>query len=112
MTNISINGNNISVSGRNIVVSNGKVLIDGKDVTPDSKIINITVNGNIEQLNVDVCDKVLVTGSVGSVKTMSGDVDVSGDINGSVKTMSGDVDCYNVSGDISTMSGDVKHKKN
>jgi hypothetical protein len=84
---------------------------DTDDVTPDAKEINITVEGNIEELSVDCCNKISVTGDVGSVKTQSGDVDVTGNVNGSIQSMSGSVDCGNVSGSISTMSGSVKHKK-
>ena len=111
---IKINGVIISgdISGNSIVVRNGKVIIDGKDVTPDGKEINISVEGNINELKIDSCEKFSITGNVGNVSTKSGDVDISGDVNGSIQTMSGDVDCYNVGGSISTKSGDVKHRKN
>lgn len=108
MSIITINGN--TFSGSNIIVTNGKVLINGKDVTPDSKEINISVVGNIEQLKVDACNKVSVEGNVQSISTKSGDVEVSGDVDGSISTMSGDVDCGHVKGSVSTMSGDVKHR--
>lgn len=106
---ITINGN--TFSGSNIIVTNGKVIINGKDVTPDSKEINISVVGNIEQLKVDACNKVYVEGNVQSISTQSGDVEVSGDVDGSISTMSGDVDCGHVKGSVSTMSGDIKHKR-
>ncbi len=109
MCTITINGN--IYSGNSIVVTNGKVIINGKDVTPDSKEINISVVGDIEQLKVDACNKVSVEGSVKSISTLSGDVEVSGDVDGSISTMSGDVDCGHVQGSISTMSGDVKHRR-
>jgi len=104
---ITING--VTFSGSNITVSKGKIIIDGKDVTPDSKNINITVNGNINSVEVDVCDKFTITGDVDSVQTASGDVDIKGNA-GSINTMSGDVDCWNVKGSIRTMSGDIRHK--
>jgi hypothetical protein len=109
MSTITINGN--TYSGNSIVVTNGKVVINGKDVTPDSKEINIFVVGDIEQLKVDDCDKISVNGNVKSISTQSGDVEVTGDVDGSISTMSGDVDCENVQGSISTMSGDVKHRR-
>lgn len=102
MSKIIINGN--IYSGNNIVVVNNKVLINGKEVTPDSKEINISVGGNIEELKVDVCNKISVTGSVKNISTKSGDVEVTGDVDGSINTMSGDVDCGHVQGSISTMS--------
>ena len=55
MGTISING--VNYSGNNIIISNGKVVINGKDVTPDSKEINIKVEGNIDKLVVDSCIK-------------------------------------------------------
>jgi hypothetical protein len=110
MNTISINGMTIQGSG-NVVISNGKIMVNGKDVTPDSKEINIVINGNVDELKVDACNKVSVTGSVKSIKTQSGDVDVTGDVDGSIQTMSGDVDCGTVGGSISTMSGDVKHRR-
>lgn len=106
---ITINGN--TYSGNSIVVTNGKVIIDGKEVTPDGKEINIVVEGNINELRVDACNKVSVTGSVKSIATQSGDIDVTGDVDGNIQTMSGDVDCGMVGGSISTMSGSVKHKR-
>lgn len=109
MATITIN--NKTYVGNSITITNGKVIIDGKDTTPDAKEINISVDGNIEELNVDACNKVFVNGSVGDIRTQSGDVDVSGDVSGMISTMSGDVKCGNVGGKISTMSGDVKHRK-
>jgi autotransporter translocation and assembly factor TamB len=111
MNTIRINGMSISASG-NLSVINGKVFVNGVDVTPESKEINIVVTGNVEELKVDACSKVSITGEVGNIKTQSGDVDISGNVGGSVQTMSGDVDCGNISGSVSTMSGDVKHRRN
>lgn len=107
---IVINGVTIT-GGRNITIRNGKVIVDGKDVTPNAKEINISVNGSIDRLEADACQKISITGDVGNVKTQSGDVDVNGDIKGSVQTMSGDVDCGGpIGGSVSTMSGDIKHR--
>jgi hypothetical protein len=108
MSTISINNN--SYHGRNISVINNKVYIDGKDVTPDSKEINISVVGNVGELKVDNCNKITITGDVESIETQSGDVKC-GSVSKSVKTMSGDVECGNVGGDIKTMSGDINYKK-
>lgn len=109
-----ININNRTYSGNSVVITNGKVIVDGKDVTPEKneREINIIIEGNIDDLNVDACNKLSVNGNVGSVKTLSGDVDVDGYVSGSVSTMSGDVDCGNVNGSVSTMSGDIKHRSN
>jgi DUF4097 and DUF4098 domain-containing protein YvlB len=107
---ITINGLTIT-GGRNVSIQNGRVIVDGTDVTPESKQINISINGNVERLEADACQKITITGDVGAVKTMSGDVDVTGAISGSVKTMSGNVDCGgSIAGSVSTMSGDIKQR--
>ena len=107
----SINVNGVSYSGHgNVSIINGKVMIDGKDVTPDAKEIIVSIEGNVDVLKVDACNKVSITGNAGSVATQSGDVEC-GDVTGSVQTMSGDVDCKNIGGRVSTMSGDIKQRK-
>lgn len=108
MNTVKINGINIqSDNSRNVTIKNGRVIVDGKDVTPEAKNITIAVEGNIDSLSVDECNSLDIIGSVGSVKTMSGDVHCD-DITGSVTTMSGDVRCGNIGGNVSTLSGDVK----
>lgn len=110
MNKITINGVLIT-GGRNITMRNGKVLVDGVDVTPDTKEISVVINGDVEKLEADSCLKISITGDVGSVKTLSGDVDISGTINGYVQTMSGDVKCGgSINGSVSTMSGDIRHR--
>ncbi len=106
--NININGK--SIVGRSVVVVNGRVIVDGNDQNISDKVINISIEGDINNVTADVCEKVTITGGAGSVNTMSGDV-VCGDVSSNVKTMSGDVKCGNVGGKIKTMSGDVKHRK-
>lgn len=98
--------NNSNFNGNNISIVNNKIYIDGKDVTPDAKEINITVTGNIEELNVDCCAKVQINGDVGSVETQSGNVNC-GNVKKNIKTMSGNVRCKDIEGDVETMSGDV-----
>jgi hypothetical protein len=102
---VNINGK--SFSGRSIVVTNNKVIIDGVDVTPDSKHIDIVVDGNIDKLDIDMCDNLMVKGNVGTLASTSADVEC-GDVTGSVNTVSGDIECGNVGGNVTTTSGDVK----
>jgi predicted acyltransferase (DUF342 family) len=104
--------NNIEFQGNSIVSKGNKVFIDGVDVTPDSKTINIVVNGDIESIDCGYCEKILVTGNVKTINTTSGNVDCDGDVSGSVKTTSGDVKCGNIGGDVNTMSGNVKSEGN
>lgn len=107
MSSVTINGK--TYIGNNIIVSNGKIIIDEKNVTSDDKVINITVNGNIDSLKVDTCNKLEIIGNVTNVNTVSGDVDINGDVSGSIQTVSGDVKCKNVGGSINTLSGDINH---
>lgn len=98
--------NNSSFTGRNVTIINNKIIIDGKDVTPDSKEINISITGNVDNLEVDYASKIEVQGNVDSLRSGSGNVICKGVI-GNVQTGSGDVDCENVQGNIQTGSGGV-----
>lgn len=103
---ITINGQ--VYNGSSLSIVNGVISIDGKNViTPSEKIINISVNGNIDELRVGSCQKVEVSGDVKNLQTTSGDV-VCGNVTNSVQTTSGDVECDSVGGNVSTVSGDVK----
>jgi len=102
--------NNHTYTGSSVIISNGKILIDGEDQTPETKEVTITVNGNIDSISADLCNNITIEGSSGSIKTMSGDVKIHGDVTGSVSTMSGDVDCYNIGESVSTMSGNITHR--
>jgi hypothetical protein len=113
MSVIAINGKTYRHNGK-IFIVNGGILVNGKKVEnyeeleEDQKHINIEIHGEVEKIDVDVCDTITVNGNVKNIKTMSGDVYVKGDVEGGIKTMSGDVDCGNVSGDVSSISGDIK----
>jgi hypothetical protein len=115
MNTVIINGvvvTKTSSGSFKVTARSGRVIVDGKDVTPNNATeINIVVNGPVEKLEADVCNKVSVTGDVRNVRTKSGDVEVTGNVSGSVQTMSGDVDCGDIAGSVSTMSGDVKHRR-
>jgi DUF4097 and DUF4098 domain-containing protein YvlB len=98
--------NGMVVDG-DLSISNGKVFVNGKQITTDGKTINILVEGNVENLQIDACEKIIVNGDVGQVTTMSGDV-VLNECKGSIKTTSGDVECQGDCQSINTVSGDVK----
>lgn len=112
---IVINGKTYKVEGK-VSIVNGTIFVNGKkfqnyeESEKDEKVINIAIEGDVEKIDVDACDSITVSGSVKNIKTMSGDVEVHGDVHGYVKTMSGDVDCGNVAGDVSSMSGDIKRR--
>ena len=121
MSSIIINGK--SYIGGSVSVSKNKITIDGTDVTPDTKVVNITVNGDVDKVSADYCEKIIVNGNANTLTTTSGDIeckDVTGDIKvtsgdieckdvtGHIKVTSGDIECSNVGGSIQTVSGDVK----
>ena len=101
-----ININGVSYQGNSISVTNGKVLIDGVDAGIEGKEISIVVDGDLGSLSVDSCNYVKVSGNCDQVKTMSGDIEVGGDVMGDCKTMSGDIACGHIFGGAETKSGD------
>jgi hypothetical protein len=105
-----IGGRYVSSSSKNVSIVNGKVIVDGQTIDLEDKVINVEITGNVDLLSADVCTKITVNGEVGTVKTMSGDVEVSGKVTGSVSTMSGDVRAGSIGGNASSMSGDIKVK--
>jgi autotransporter translocation and assembly factor TamB len=110
MNIVNINGRTI-VSNGSISVVNGKIMIDGKDQTPDSKNIDIKIEGNVDELKVDYCNRLTVEGVTNNVTTSSGDVNVNHNVGGSINTSSGDVECGDVKGNVRTSSGDVKARE-
>lgn len=106
---ITINGK--TYKGNNLQISGNQVLIDGKrvDQQEDEKVINITVEGNIDTLDVDYCDKLEITGDCGSVTSKNGNIQVKGNVNGDVTNKNGNIVCRNVAGDAETKNGDVIH---
>ncbi|WP_439894961.1 hypothetical protein ACTACV_27545 [Pseudomonas syringae] len=71
-SSITINGN--TYTGRTITVTRDRVEIDGIECS-DNLVgpISVVVNGNAESVET-TSGNVDITGSVGRVKTMSGDV--------------------------------------
>ncbi len=102
---VSVNGQ--TYQGDCVAIVNGQVFVDGREVTPEGRQrIEVVVHGDLVQLDVDACHSIRVAGSVGNLRTTSGDVQC-GDVTGSVTTVSGDVSCQRVQGNVRTVSGDV-----
>lgn len=107
---ITLNGK--TYIGNNIVISGNQVIIDGKPVEDDSKVINITVTGNLGSLQCDNANEIKIEGDVlQGVKTTNGDVDISGEVKGNVSTTNGDVFCGFIAGDVTTKNGDINYTK-
>ena len=100
-----------NISGRNITIERGQIIVDGKPIEDwndsNEKEINITIEGNVDCLQVQCAGTITVNGDTKSVKTGSGNVTVTGCVKGNINTGSGDVRCGNVEEDINTGSGDV-----
>lgn len=100
MVNMNINGKQYNLgSANNITIRNDKVIIDGCDVSDLKEFgrnIEITINGNITNLDCD--GSVTVQGDAGSV-SCGGSCDISGDVTGKVSA-GGSVDCGNVAGSV------------
>jgi hypothetical protein len=103
---VTINGS--TFTGRNITVVNGQVIVDGVDRTPDSKNITISVTGDVSSLKVDVCNLITIAGNCGDVETVSGSVEVAGQVNGDVESVSGSIRCGAIAGKASTVSGNIR----
>lgn len=115
MNVVTINGKTYKVEGKVSIVNgtifaNGKKVQDYEEAEKDEKKINISIEGDVEKIDVDVCDSITVSGDVKNINTMSGYVEVHGYVFGDVKTMSGNVDCGYVAGDVSSISGDIKRR--
>lgn len=94
-------------NGNRTIIINGSIGTVIDNVGTDQ-----TINLDGETINVGgfASVSVVVHGNAGSIRTMSGDVQVDGDVNGSVSTMSGEVRCNHLRGNASTMSGDIRIK--
>jgi hypothetical protein len=101
--------NNANYSGHSVTISNGRVLIDGKDLTPDSKNINIEVIGDVNEIQVDSCNELVVKGNVlGNVSSTSGDIRC-GNVAGNANSVSGDIKANRIFGKASSVSGDISN---
>ncbi len=121
MGRMNING--MSYEGNSVRVVGDKVYIDNKEIPITDKRILFYVEGNIEKIECGSCDQIVVFGSTeeittasgdvyvaevkGSIKTLSGDVTVNGEVGGSVYTTSGDIEANAIKGSAKTLSGDI-----
>ena len=112
---IIINKNNTRtiINGGTMTIQDGKVFVDGKpidvleSIDTDEKVINITIEGNVERLEVDYCNSIKVTGDAKRIKTNNGDIEIGGDVQGDVHTNMGSITCGNVEGDCHTNMGSI-----
>lgn len=116
MGKVTINGKTFQYTGT-LTMINGRFFIDGKEVTDwksltkDQKRIDIKIEGDVERLQVDTCDNLYIEGNCNKVKTVSGYVEIGGNVDGDVESVNGGIEIQgNVSGDVRTVSGNIRHK--
>lgn len=119
---INKNGRTIVVNGdvirgqkiNSMVISCGRITIDGKSLSEldveDEKEINITIQGDLERLEVDYCNTLHVTGNAKRVKANQGDIEIGGDVQGDVHANMGTITCGNVEGDCHANMGNIYHR--
>lgn len=104
------------IKGGTITITDGKIMFDGKPIeelnaiNTDEKVINITIEGNVERLEVDYCTSIKVTGDCKRVKTNNGDIEIGGNVAGDVHTNMGSITCGDIEGDCHTNMGSIYKK--
>lgn len=107
------NGTIRQISGGHLQIVNGEVITDGqpvREINTDEKVINITIEGDIERLEVDYCSSIRITGNAKRVKTLNGDIEIGGNVEGDVHTNMGSITCGDVEGDCHTNMGSIYRK--
>lgn len=114
-----------TISGANTLqMINGEWYVNGEKMSLDEMVkreiasedgesraengTEITIIGDVSRIDGNF-GKVIVEGSCNRVKTISGSIEVRGDVDGDVSSTSGSISCGNVAGDVSTISGRINH---
>lgn len=108
-TIISTIGNgNIIINGKhyqgNVKIVDGKIITDNETIDINEKIINITVEGNVDKIETEI-GNITVNGNAHSISTVNGDVDVTQDV-GNVSTVNGNVTAQNIT-NATTINGNI-----
>lgn len=85
---VTINGVTRIIKGNNISIKNNKIFVDGKEYIDkenvdlmSSKIINITINGDVE--SIDTTGDLNIIGNCGNIDC-AGSCTIEGDVNGNI----------------------------
>lgn len=97
---------------KNMTINNGKVTVDGMFFEEwynrdEIVVINITVSGDVESINVDSCDTISINGNANHVNTKNGNVSVSGNIEGNVESKNGNITANTIQGNAETKNGNI-----
>lgn len=108
---MTVHINGMTFSGSNLSIVGGKIFVDGKEVEvkeTKTKEIRVTVEGNIETLEVE-SGSVEIVGNVGNIEITSGNLKVTGDINGNAEITSGNIKVQGkIGGNASVSCGNIK----
>lgn len=98
-------------SVKSMVIKGGKIYINGSErvIPSDYPEITINIQGDVERLEVEQCEKVHIHGNARRVKVNCGSVDITGNIEGDAHVNCGNLHCQSIEGDASTNMGDI-HK--
>ena len=89
---IIINGLTYEGGSTIVVKGNGTVTVNGKTLqeSPDTKMVMITIQGNVDTLTVKACNRVVVDGNVNNLNVGVGDVKCQS-VSGSLQSGTGKV---------------------
>ena len=119
--NITSSGNIIKINGKiikseknisNLQIINGKIFINGKELKgdfTDEKVINVSVYGFVDKVDIASCSEFKVDGDVNYLKSTSGEFFIKGDVH-TATTVSGNINCKTLTGIANTISGNISKR--
>ena len=102
--------NSVQVNGSTITRVDNKLIVDGQeiDLNKPQQIINITIDGNVENLDVPVLGTLSIQGDCKSVDVTNGSINIQGNVSGDVQTVNGSIKANSILGKCSTVNGSIK----
>ena len=102
--------NSIQINGNTITTVGNKLIIDGQeiDLNKPQQIINITIDGDVENLDVPVVGTLNIQGDCKSVEVTNGSINIQGNVSGDVQTVNGSIKANSILGKCSTVNGSIK----
>ena len=102
-SSVQINGNTITRVGNKLIVDGQEI-----DLNKPQQIINITIDGNVENLDVPILGTLNIQGDCKSVDITNGSINIQGSVSGDVKTVNGSIKANSILGKCSTVNGSIK----
>ena len=120
-TRITPSGNIIKINGKiikteknisNLQIINEKIFINGNELKgdfTDEKVINVSVYGFVEKIDIASCSELKVNGDINYLKSTSGELFIKGDVY-TATTVSGNINCKTLTGNANTISGNISKR--